>query len=236
MPKQRRGTPPNWPPAGPAGDKDRTTLINFVLDKSGSMEVVTEATISGFNEFKADQAKGPGRALFSLTLFDTAIYRPCTAVPIAEVPDLDHRSYQPGGCTALYDAVGSTILAVDRFLDAGNGHIDQVVFVVMTDGLENSSREFDRRKVFDMIADRQKSREYEFVYLGANQDSYLESEQIGVAAGRNRNWETTAAGTRETLRCLSSEMSSYRSEGVRQRKAWFEPDGGKEASESDRSA
>ncbi|MFU8891763.1 MAG: hypothetical protein ACNA76_08990 [Anaerosomatales bacterium] len=230
MPKKKPGTPQNWPPPkGQAPDADRTTLISFVLDKSGSMGGLAEATISGFNEFKADQTAAPGRALFSLTLFDTQIYHACTAVPIAEVPDLDHASYQPGGCTALYDAVGSAILSVDRFLDAGNGPVDQVVFVVMTDGLENSSREFDRRKVFDMIADRQKTREYEFVYLGANQDSYVESELIGVAPGRSMDWAATPAGTRDTLHSLSSEMSTYRREGARQRKAWFEEEGEGEA-------
>jgi hypothetical protein len=96
------------------------------------------------------------------------------------------------------------------------------VFVVMTDGLENSSLEFDRRKVFDMIADRQKTREYEFVYLGANQDSYVESELIGDAPRRSANWEATPESTWQTLHALSAEMSAYRSEGMRQRKAWFE--------------
>ena len=226
MPKKKTGTPQNWPPPkGPAPDADRTTLISFVLDKSGSMAGLTEATISGFNEFKADQAAAPGRALFSLTLFDTQIYHACSAVPIAEVPDLDYASYRPGGCTALYDAVGSAILSVDRFLDAGNGPVDQVVFVVMTDGLENSSREFDQRRVFDMIADRQKTREYEFVYLGANQDSYVESERMGVAAGRSMDWAATPAGTRQTLNALSGEMRDYRREGTRQRGAWFEDKG-----------
>jgi len=226
MPKKKPGTPQNWPPPkGQAPDADRTTLISFVLDKSGSMGGLTEATISGFNEFKADQAAAPGRALFSLTLFDTQIYHACSAVPIAEVPDLDYASYRPGGCTALYDAVGSAILSVDRFLDAGNGPVDQVVFVVMTDGLENSSREFDQRRVFDMIADRQKTREYEFVYLGANQDSYVESERMGVAAGRSMDWAATPAGTRQTLNALSGEMRDYRREGTRQRGAWFEDKG-----------
>lgn len=92
----------------------------------------------------------------------------------------------------------------------------------MTDGLENSSHEFDRRKVFDMIADRQKTREYEFVYLGANQDSYVESERMGVAAGRSMDWAATPAGTRESLHTLSGEMSNYRREGTRQRGSWFE--------------
>lgn len=226
MPKKKSGTRQNWPPPkGPTPDASRTTLISFVLDKSGSMGGLAEATISGFNEFKAEQTAAPGRALFSLTLFDTEIYHACSAVPIAEVPDLDHASYQPGGCTALYDAVGSAILAVDRFLDQGNGPVDQVVFVVMTDGLENSSREFDRRKVFDMIADRQKTREYEFVYLGANQDSYVESELIGVAPGRSANWDATPESTWQTMHALSSEMSDYRSEGTRQRRAWFEDEG-----------
>ncbi len=225
MPKQRFGRgrgPREWPPVG-------TTLISFVLDKSGSMESIREATISGFNEFKHEQARCPGRALFTLTLFDTEVHRVCTAIPIAEVPDLTRASYQPGSCTALYDAVGSTILAVERHL-VRTSCIDQVVFVVMTDGLENASHEFDRHRVFEMIAERQ-ARGYEFVYLGANQDSYAESARMGIRPGRNLDYFASEASVRDTMKRLSARMSDYRGSGVAQQETWFEdlgePDGGR---------
>jgi hypothetical protein len=205
-----------WPPP------ERTTLINFVLDKSGSMGSIAEATISGFNEFKQSQRDTAGRALFTLTLFDTEIQRRCTALPIERVADLDRTSYQPGGCTALYDAVGSTIFDVDRYLEGHGDGISQVVFVIMTDGLENASREFTHRQVFDMIAERQASHGYEFVYLGANQDSYAVSGDMGVRARRSRNFIASSAGVSEAYACLSAEMSDYRREGTRVRAAWFE--------------
>jgi hypothetical protein len=209
-----------WPPP------ERTTLINFVLDKSGSMGSIAEATISGFNEFKQSQRYTDGRALFTLTLFDTEIQRRCTALPIERVADLDRHTYQPRGCTSLYDAVGTTILDVDRYLESHGDGISQVVFVIMTDGLENASREFNHRQVFDMIAERQARHGYEFVYLGANQDSYAVSGDMGVRARRSRNFIASDAGVREAYACLSSEMSDYRREGTRHRAAWFEGETG----------
>ena len=160
-----------------------------MLDKSGSMEAIRDATISGFNEFKNDQAAEEGNAFFTLTLFDTRFDTVCEAVPVREVPDLDYATYAPGGMTALYDAIGYTMRITDDFVAANKP--DQVLFVIMTDGDENSSREFTRERIFQMIQDRQKLAEYEFIYLGANQDSYVASQQMGMRAGRSVDYAAT---------------------------------------------
>ncbi len=86
----------------------RSILINFVLDKSGSMDHIREATISGFNEFKNDQADEEGEAFFTLTLFDTSFNTVCEAVPAREVRDLDYGTYAPGGMTATRTRVVSS--------------------------------------------------------------------------------------------------------------------------------
>jgi hypothetical protein len=206
----------------PDGDQGRSILINFVLDKSGSMDVIRQATISGFNEFKNDQTAEAGDAFFTLTLFDTRFTTVCEAVPIREVPDLDRTTYEPGGMTALFDAIGHTMRITDEFV--AKHHPDQVLFVIMTDGEENSSREFDREKIFRMIEDRQNNAEYEFMYLGANQDSYAAGTMIGVRPQRMANYAYSEVGSAEAMMRASHNVSAYRRHGTRMRDEFFSPE------------
>jgi hypothetical protein len=200
----------------------RSILINFVLDKSGSMESIRDATISGFNEFKNTQAAEEGVAFFTLTLFDTRFNTVCKAVPIREVFDLDYGSYAPGGMTALYDAIGYTMRITDDFVVSNKP--DQVLFVIMTDGEENASREFSRKRIFQMIQDRQKLSEYEFIYLGANQDSYQASQRMGVRAGHSVDYAASPDGSREAMLRASYNVSAHRRHGTRSREDFFSPE------------
>ena len=194
--------------------EDRTILINFVLDKSGSMDIIRSATISGFNEFLGDQQREGGDARMTLTLFDTAFATVASAVPVREVTPLDLETYAPDGCTALYDAIGHTMRITDDYVAAH--HPDQVLFVIMTDGQENASREFDQRRIFDLIKERQDSAGYEFIYLGANQDAYAASQQIGIAPGRALNWDANPAAAAATMTRMSYNVRGYRRMGAAQ--------------------
>ena len=199
----------------------RSILINFVLDKSGSMGAIRDATISGFNEFKNTQAAEEGTAFFTLTLFDTRFDTVCKAVPMHEVPDLDYGSYAPGGMTALYDAIGYTMRITDDFVVANKP--DQVLFVIMTDGYENASREFTRERIFEMTQDRQRLAEYEFIYLGANQDSYYASQQMGMRAGHSVDYAASPKGSREAMLRASHNVSAHRRHGTKLREDFFSP-------------
>ena len=218
-PPEEPTTPPRRKPKKTAGE--RSILINFVLDKSGSMDVIRDATISGFNEFKNDQAREAGTALFTLTLFDTAFTTPRQAVPVSDVPDLDHHTYVPGGMTALYDAIGHTLRLTDDYYAAHKP--DQILFVIMTDGEENSSREFSRERVFQMIQDRQKLADYDFIYLGANQDSYAVGASMGVAPGRMMDYAHSPAAAAEAMRRTSRNVRAHRRTGAPQAAAYFSP-------------
>lgn len=191
--------------------EERSILINFVLDKSGSMERIASATIDGFNEFLTDQQREGGKAVMTLTLFDTDFETVASAVPVSEMVPLDRNTYVPGGMTALYDALGHTIRITDEFVAANQP--DQVLFVVMTDGLENASREFTREHVFQLIAERQAASGYEFIYLGANQDSYVESQRMGFREGRNLDYSANDAEARATMKRVSHNVRAYRREG-----------------------
>ncbi len=201
--------------------KDRTILINFVLDKSGSMDSIRSATISGFNEFKNDQVREEGHAFMTLTLFDTGFNTTAEAMPVREVPDLTTATYRPSGCTALYDAIGHTIRMTDDFVTAN--HPDQVLFVIMTDGFENSSREFDRARIFQMIEDRQNLMHYEFIYLGANQDAYEVGMDMGIRQGRMLSYDANEEDMKLTMARTSANVKAYRRVGSPQAPEMFSP-------------
>lgn len=207
-------------PPEPCGE--RTILINFVLDKSGSMEGLRAATIAGFNEFKNDQAREAGTALMTLTLFDTAFNTVATAVPVADVRDLTSATYAPSGMTALYDAVGHTLKLTDDYV--AEHHPDQVLFVIMTDGQENSSREFGRDAIFALIEERQRDAGYEFIYLGANQDSYRSGQAMGIRAGRMLDYDATPDGARVVMARASDNVRAHRRFGEKQAPEWFAAD------------
>ena len=211
-------------PSGGGSEKvpegNGSILINFVLDKSGSMDVIRSATISGFNEFKNDQARESGDALLTLTLFDTHFRTVCEAVPVREVPDLDVQTYAPSGMTALYDAIGHTMRITDDYVAACKP--DQVLFVIMTDGQENSSREFSRERILQMIEDRRKLAEYEFIYLGANQDSYVAGASMGVAHGHTMDYQASPDAAAATMKKLSHNVRGYRRHAEKQADVWFD--------------
>lgn len=195
----------------PKDQEERSILINFVLDKSGSMDVIREATISGFNEFLREQQEEGGKAAMTLTLFDTFFTTVERATPIHEVRPLDHGAYRPGGMTALYDAIGHTMRITDDYV--AERKPDQVLFVIMTDGQENASREFDRTAILRMIEERQQSAGYEFIYLGANQDSYAVGGGIGIRGGRTLDHAASPVQAMETMHRLSVNVKSLRRSG-----------------------
>lgn len=163
------------------------TDITLVVDRSGSMEQIREDAEGGVNSFIAQQAKEPGEALLTLVQFDTEYEFLHQGVPITEVP-----KYQlvPRGRTALLDAVGRAINETGERL-AKMDEQDRpglVVFVVMTDGLENSSREFSKSDVKAMIERQQDKYNWHFTFLGANQDAFAEAGSMGIHAAGAANY------------------------------------------------
>jgi uncharacterized protein YegL len=195
----------------PKKQEERSILINFVLDKSGSMDAIREATISGFNEFLGDQQREGGLAVMTLTLFDTHFQTVARAVPVAQMAALRPDSYVPGGQTALYDAIAHTMRITDDYV--AEHKPDQVLFVIMTDGQENASREFDRRAILAMIEERQKAPAYEFIYLGANQDAYAVGAGMGIRGGRALGYVASPAAACETMARISHNVRALRRTG-----------------------
>lgn len=185
------------------------TDITVLLDRSGSMASIKSAMESAFNEFVQQHRAVPSSRL-SLVQFDTndpheMVY---TAKPIADVPCLD---FTPRGGTPLLDALCRTIDATgNRLLNTpASDRPEKVLFVIITDGQENASREFKRKDVNDRITRQSSIYKWQFVYLGANQDAIAEAASFGIAAGQTMTYSASAAGTTNAMRSVVANTMSY---------------------------
>jgi len=195
---------------GNGADVSEGTLIGVILDRSGSMGSCREATIAGFNQFLQTQQRDAagGRALMSLTQFDDRYEINFVGEPVEKVPDLDAQSYVPRGQTALHDAIGRTIHETEAWVRE-HAWNDRVLILIITDGQENASREYDLRAVHALI-ERKEQDGWNFAYMGANQDSFAVGGAMGVRADFTQDYASTPAGVRGTFADLGDKTSRYR--------------------------
>ena len=163
--------------------------VTVVLDRSGSMQSCRTDAEGGVNTFIEEQKKHPGECSFSLVEFDTEYNFVHKAKPIADVTPY---KLVPRGSTALLDAVGRAINETGERL-ASTKEDDRpslVVFVIVTDGMENSSKEFTRSQIKEMIERQRNEYNWQFTFLGANQDAFAEAGSIGIAAASVGQYST----------------------------------------------
>lgn len=172
----------------------KKNVIQIVLDRSGSMAQIWPGVVSGFNEFINGQKEFEDTTV-SLTVFDVAIDTIFEDVPVTSVKKLGaYKKVFPRGMTALYDAIGTAVKTVEKI-----GHNGKTVFVIYTDGLENSSHEYTRETIFDLISRHRKSDDWQFVFLGANQDAYAVGVGLGVAAGSTFTYAYNSGAAGQSL-------------------------------------
>ena len=190
------------------------THIAVLLDRSGSMGVVKDETISGFNYFLKEQKAAGDNASFTLVQFDSestdVVHE---ARPVRDVPDLNQDTYQPRGSTPLLDALGQTIISTGKTLAAipEAKRPDKVVFVVITDGEENASHQFTKARVKEMIDLQTGVYKWQFIYLGANQDAFAEAGAVGIPAATAANF--APANMEMAFTGTSANVASYRRSG-----------------------
>lgn len=187
------------------------THISVLLDRSGSMEAVKDETISGFNHFLKEQKAVGANAWFTLVQFDSestdVVHE---AKPVRDVPNLNGDTYQPRGSTPLLDALGQTIDSTGRSLAAipETNRPDKVVFVVITDGQENASHKFTKSRVKEMINHQMEKYDWQFIYLGANQDAFAEAGAVGIAMANSANFDGAYTGM--AYAATSLNIANYR--------------------------
>ena len=189
--------------------KPNSAEIIFVVDRSGSMARIAEDMRGGFKTFIAKQKETPGECKVSLARFDDAYEMVFEAKPLGEVPDLE---LEPRGHTALYDAVGRTIQAVGQRLaktpeDQRPSH---VLFVIITDGQENASSEYNREKVMQMITHQREKYSWEFTFLGADLNALDVAQGMGILRANAVMYSASPAGARAAMRGMAQVSSHYR--------------------------
>jgi hypothetical protein len=188
------------------------TDITLVLDRSGSMGVIKEATIEAFNGFLASQRTGVGIAHMTLIQFDEQYEPICRGLPLESVASLTGETYQPRGSTALLDAMGRAIGETgDRLRDMPeHERPGTVLFVTLTDGQENASRQFTLHQINDLISRQRDTYRWEFVFLAANQDAIAAASQMGIGASHAMTFSHSNGGTVACFDALDSQVHRLR--------------------------
>ena len=196
--------------------KKGLTQIVFVLDMSGSMSPLTMETIGGYNAMIADQKKEEGDALVTTVLFDHRYIMIHDGVNIKEVKDMTTAEYMPSGMTAMLDAVGMTINHVGQKLAAMPEweRPEKVLFTIITDGYENSSKEFDWPTIKNMIKHQREKYSWVFTFLGANIDTDKVSNDLGIDQMLSKKYTANNIGTQSVFNATSKAVSFARSVDV----------------------
>ena len=188
------------------------TELVFILDRSGSMSGLEDDTIGGYNSVLAKQKKEAGEALVTTVLFDDQVEILHDRVNIKEISPISEQDYFVRGSTALLDAVGKTIKKIVRTERQTSDDLraDKVMFVIITDGMENASREYSFEKIKTMIEHEKEKYGWEFVFLGANIDAVSTASHIGIASDRSANYHSDKKGTRLNYEAINSVVSELR--------------------------
>ena len=188
------------------------TEIVFILDRSGSMSGLEKDTIGGYNSLIKKQKKEDGEAYISTVLFDDRTEVLHDRVGLDKIKPMTEEEYYVRGCTALLDAVGGAIHHI------GNVHKyareedrpEKTLFIITTDGQENSSRMYTYEKVKRMVERQKKKYGWEFLFLGANIDAVAEAGRFGIKPDRAVNYECDEIGTAVNYRALNKAVSRVR--------------------------
>lgn len=192
--------------------KKNVTELVFILDKSGSMAGLEVDTIGGFNAMLDKQKKEKGEAIVTTVLFSDNYELLHDRINVKGVSPITERDYQVGGMTALLDAIGSTIHKIGNIQKrtSSEERASRVLFVITTDGMENSSCDYNYEKIRSRISRQKESYGWEFIFLGANIDAITTAANFGISEEFAVKYHADKEGTRLNYESVSNVVSSYR--------------------------
>lgn len=192
--------------------KENYTDVTVVIDRSGSMGSLRDEVIGGFNTFMEDQRKVEGDCTVTLVQFDDRYEKNYEGIPVNEVADLNHATYKPRGLTAMYDAIGKTIVATGERLAAmdESERPDKVIFIIQTDGDENASQEYSSDQVKQMIETQENEFNWDVVFLGANINAKATAVNIGVQVNKAMTFANNSDGATRAFSSISANVTQCR--------------------------
>ncbi len=188
------------------------TLIHVILDRSGSMYTILEDTIGGYNTFLDTQKDLNIPIKWSTTFFDYETETIIDNVDIKDVPKLDSSTFIPKGGTALYDAIGEIVMNIHA--KNTKEQYKKIIIVIITDGKENASKNYSSSAISKIIGTHDN---YDFLYLGANQNAILEAKKIGLKENASIEYDTSKAAISAVYEAASAQVKNHisgTSEGI----------------------
>ena len=191
--------------------KNNITELVFILDRSGSMGGLESDTIGGFNSLIEKQRKEDGACFVTTVLFDHEQITLHDRVPLNDVPKMTEEDYTVRGCTALIDAIGSSVRHIEeihRYIRKEDVP-EHTMFVIITDGLENASTRFSSDEVKRMI-EQKKEMGWEFLFIGANIDAVQTARSYGIAPDRAVDYRADSKGTSVVFNAVCRAVGGMR--------------------------
>ena len=188
------------------------TEIVFILDRSGSMHGLENDTIGGYNSLLEKQKQQAGSARVTTVLFDDVVETLHDRIDLQAISPLTQKDYFVRGCTALLDAIGSTIerIANVQKHTAAEYRANNVLFVITTDGYENASHRYTLPQVREMITTQKERYGWEFLFLGAGIDAIAQAKAFGISEDRAVTSHADSRGTRLNYETVSEAVSRVR--------------------------
>ena len=195
--------------------KKNYTEIIFILDKSGSMNKMFSDVVGGVDSFIQSQKADKDDTRMTMVQFNNKAQAIYTSKPVAELSGFYSKDYHPSGGTALLDAIGNTIRDMKRYFESMNEdeRPENVVLVIQTDGMENSSRTYNKDHITKMIKE-QEEQGWKVIYLGANSDAFNDNNSIGLSGRMQMNYAGSSNtdafnATSEAIKSIKNKTFSY---------------------------
>ena len=191
--------------------KDLTEIV-CILDRSGSMGMIMDDAIGGVNTFLEDQKEQDGDANITMVLFDNQVETVHNNVSVNDVPEVTKSLYYPRNTTALNDAIGMTVTSVGERLAKTDEseRPEKVIVAVLTDGMENASREYSNAQIQEMISHQEDKYNWQFIYLAANQDAFAVGQTYGFDQHNTVTFNSTSKGAKTAFANVSAYSTNVR--------------------------